>query len=811
MRLNFISLGDRDGKRGSTRIRVLNIIKALNQKGRQCAFNDACFDGYDAIIFQKTSLTKSVKRLIECARRKNIPIILDLDDYVTELMPKLKYFDLITVSTEYLKKLCDPWHKNVKIVPNMLDVNDVEIAIKNENKHKKVVWYGYSQNSYILDKWKIKGVKKISDKNCDIIYDADKIDEQLQKFDLCVIPQEKNDITLVKTHCRMLKALYLGLPCLVSDMPVYIELAKELDFPQDFIVSNPEKWNQKIEDFMNGKLKFEFDFAKAREKILQKYGAEVIADIFENIMKEFIKQKHKPLAVLDYENELMPISVVLNANNQEKAIKSVKSLLMQTWFDFEIVIFGADVPEELFEYAAKDKRIRINKNPRGKYVYFLNGGDVINENCLKRMYAAAIMSDADITMMQGFVKNGEKKIIIPSEKCAVKIADMKSVLEFLDYPLVFGTCLYKREFLINKEIWNPKISQFPDDDFAYLVWKKCGSFFAIPEILLKKGDDDFLNATASKLLKNYAKVMPEQPIEKRNTVLVIVHDLSEILPALVTLNSIIEKYMGKLTISVFFMFAVQLEVKEEFEKLSNENISVQPEEKINYKGPKNNLNILSDILLQWQGNNCVLYLSNSCLAMSDFAEIFSIKEDKIICSKINEKALSLDTNVVLFDTGLLKKQFNEFPLKKKITNDMWYEFMANYNEEMPECYNWYAEDYKGVSSSMLPKIKFICYKTIKPWQNLLIPFGFLWWRYARKNIFYEQLLKGVFLANSYSDKVSRIEAIKFIHKNSDANYLLMKEYIKEAFLYLFTFGAVAKQHKNNLFYISQKLLTRSIK
>jgi hypothetical protein len=197
--------------------------------------------------------------------------------------------------------------------------------------------------------------------------------------------------------------------------------------------------------------------------------------------------------------------------------------------------------------------------------------------------------------------------------------------------------------------------------------------------------------------------------------------------------------------------------------------------------------------------------------MSDFTECFSLLKDKIICSRTNEKAQSLDTNIILFNVWLLKERLNSIPLKKKITNDIWYELMYMNNEEMPAQYNWYAEDYKGVSSSMLPKIKFICYKNIKPWQNILIPFGFLWWQYARKNILYEQLLMAVSFSGPHTGKISRIEAIKFIHDNSDKNYQLMKEYIKEAFLYIFTFGTTAKQHKKNLFYISQKLLNRSIK
>ena len=81
MKINFISEGDKDKKRGSTRIRALKLMSALEDKGWLCSFNDENIDDYDLLIFQKTFLTTKIRNTIRQARLKKIPIILDLDDY----------------------------------------------------------------------------------------------------------------------------------------------------------------------------------------------------------------------------------------------------------------------------------------------------------------------------------------------------------------------------------------------------------------------------------------------------------------------------------------------------------------------------------------------------------------------------------------------------------------------------------------------------------------------------------------------------------------------------------------------------------
>ena len=803
MKLNFITFGDLNGNRGSTRIRVLNLVQALKQRGCECEINGENFEGYDAIIFQKTPLSLNFKEAIQKARRKNIPIVFDLDDYMEEYLPLLKYYDLIIVSTEYLKNICLKYHPNVEVVPNCLDVDDINIPLKKDNKHQTAVWYGYSLNSYILKLWDIKGIKKISEKNCDIVYDAAKIDSQLQKFDLVIIPQEKNALTLSKTHCRMLKAIYLGVPCLISDMPVYLNLAEELGFPKEFIVHNNNEWNKKIADFKAGRLKFDFDFVAARQKIMEKYSADKIAEIFQNTLTDFINGEHKKLATIREDEYKSAVSVVIKISDRsEDNLKTLESVLAQTIFDLEIIFCGENLPAEVNTIMQKDGRIFYNKIPDGKYVYFINGGDEIEKDCLKKMFVFAQTSEAEITMMRGFWQQGAQKEIIPSDKCSQKITDIRNITEFLDYPLVFGTCLYLRYFLVNNGIWEPQLQILPDQDFAYLVWEKRPSLYVLNENFLKINLQFKPYAEIEKnsveLLKNYAKATSSlMPTKNKFAVIQIIKDKNDIIPAFITMQSIIKNVGKQIPVHLFHSVVLSSSIEAQFK---NSGEVYLHKTNFYYNEP---LNILFSILNQWHEKEQVLYVSNSCLVISDFSDIFSLENESLLASRVHNG--SLDTNVILFNTKLFREQFLNHYFYKKITEDVWNALMYCHNKDLPAQFDYFAEDFKDLSTKTLSKTQIICYKIKKPWKDLYSPFAFMWWQYARQSVFYETLMTQMswdFVMNAEQES---IELSALFESYSEEIYSLMKEYIKEALLSFVTFGNASLNHKLRLSLIAKKI------
>lgn len=140
---------------------------------------------------------------------------------------------------------------------------------------------------------------------------------------------------------------------------------------------------------------------------------------------------------------MLPISIIIPVFNAEKYLeKSIKSVLVQTFAEFELIIINdgsTDGSAKICDmFAEKDNRVRVihqdNRgvsaarntgisNAQGEYICFVDSDDFINEDMLECLYNNAIEYDADIsccgivqTTLNG-VENiryctGEKKLIL---------------------------------------------------------------------------------------------------------------------------------------------------------------------------------------------------------------------------------------------------------------------------------------------------------------------------------------------------------------------------------------------------------------
>ena len=262
---------------GSSRIRVYNLLESLKNYFKYVFLNEDSLA--DIIVFQKIVDLKTLKKY----RNKGLYTCYDIDDLYPNTYSMVKYVDLVIVSTEYLKTQLEKFNKNIIVIPNSIDIENYSIPLKNINnsKNPSFCWYGWSNNSYILDKLNIRDLVTTISDNGDIQYNVFDIDKTLQNFDYVIIPQEKTPHTLSKTHCRFLKSLYLGIPTIVSDMPEYVKLAEEINYPKEYVVTNINDFKVLINEISSGKISLPtIDFTSIRKKILQKYAKEIIAQEF---------------------------------------------------------------------------------------------------------------------------------------------------------------------------------------------------------------------------------------------------------------------------------------------------------------------------------------------------------------------------------------------------------------------------------------------------------------------------------------------------------------------------------------------------
>ena len=171
------------------------------------------------------------------------------------------------------------------------------------------------------------------------------------------------------------------------------------------------------------------------------------------------------------------VSIVVAVYNVEKYVsKCIESILKQTFTDFELLLVNDGSKDSslsiLKEYALKDSRIDIIDKPngglsdarntgmrkaQGKYIYFVDGDDFIEETLVEKCVNKLEETDSDMVMFdiyQYYLETGKKEII-------ANPFDEDKIYSIFDTP----------ELLTNIKncAWNKmyKLSLFKDNDIEY--------------------------------------------------------------------------------------------------------------------------------------------------------------------------------------------------------------------------------------------------------------------------------------------------------------------------------------------------------
>lgn len=191
------------------------------------------------------------------------------------------------------------------------------------------------------------------------------------------------------------------------------------------------------------------------------------------------------------------ISVIIPVYNAENTLhKCLDSIQAQTYHDFKVILINdgsKDKSREICEtYCEKDERFKLinqeNAGPakarnRGideadsKYLAFVDSDDYIEPDMFEKLYTAAEVSFADITICGYYVENEDGSM----RKCSFKYhpgiyhgAELKKIaLEAIDIgvsgniPPYSSIRLVKRECMENPRLrFNPDIYRSED----YLIW-----------------------------------------------------------------------------------------------------------------------------------------------------------------------------------------------------------------------------------------------------------------------------------------------------------------------------------------------------
>ena len=198
------------------------------------------------------------------------------------------------------------------------------------------------------------------------------------------------------------------------------------------------------------------------------------------------------------------ITVIIPAYNVEKYVKKcIKSVLEQTYKDFEIIVINDGSTDKTLEilnkFVLEDSRIRIidqtnqkqgaarNRGldiARGEYIIFIDADDWIDENYLEEMYSKITETNSDcaISNMMRCRNDRDYRVCFGFENSNVytKIDD---IIKILNLPTQFTASgkMYSRKIINN--LYFEEGVYFEDGRFLIRVLSRLKSLVTVPEVI----------------------------------------------------------------------------------------------------------------------------------------------------------------------------------------------------------------------------------------------------------------------------------------------------------------------------------------
>jgi len=235
----------------------------------------------DILYIQK----RADAQTIEKARRSLVPVVYDLDDNPQESngryrVTMLGLADFVTTDTELRAHRLRRYAENVRVVPNCIDYIDTPVRAKKIGRVRSVVTFGNKTSvkaasewvdSYICNKQVMEGIF--------IKWSLKTFVEDFRKFDLCVLRHDKKNA--VKSNVRLIAAMALGVPCVVSSTGSYSDTMQAVGYP-DLVTDNLRELPEKV--------RFVEDHPEISQRCMDyvwsKYSQDASRKIFNAVVKE---------------------------------------------------------------------------------------------------------------------------------------------------------------------------------------------------------------------------------------------------------------------------------------------------------------------------------------------------------------------------------------------------------------------------------------------------------------------------------------------------------------------------------------------
>jgi hypothetical protein len=281
LRIRYEVFGGRTS--ASSRLRCWKFIDILQAEGHTVTVGGS-ETNVDLLICQKTRPFK----IVDAVRRANpqAVIVYDFDDnYLlpsqgvqAEVVAFLNLVDVVTCGSEYLAVMAREFHPNVYVLENPLDIDHPNLVRPERGRLNRVGWFGAPEN--LAEVRKIDGGDQVITltRGGDVEYNQLTIDADLTEFDLLLFPVEATEWNLAKNANRMMKAVGLGVPVLVSDTPEQARIHELAGLPKACLISGFVGWQTRISKIASGFAQIEADTLKARDILWAEYNPRAVLE-----------------------------------------------------------------------------------------------------------------------------------------------------------------------------------------------------------------------------------------------------------------------------------------------------------------------------------------------------------------------------------------------------------------------------------------------------------------------------------------------------------------------------------------------------
>ena len=211
------------------------------------------------------------------------------------------------------------------------------------------------------------------------------------------------------------------------------------------------------------------------------------------------------------------VTVIVAMFNAEKFIADcLTSMLNQTLQDFEVIVADdcstdsslAVVQNFLPEFGDRLRILTLSKNSgcpgiprnfaleaaRGKYVYFLDSDDLLNETALEELFGVAEKFHADVVHAEKCIAftdaGGQLQAEVVSNQTGKFVTEptletfdiAQRVTDFSRKRFLWWACnkLFRRKFLVDNKIKFPAVSTFEDFVFAFECLVAAKNYVRVP-------------------------------------------------------------------------------------------------------------------------------------------------------------------------------------------------------------------------------------------------------------------------------------------------------------------------------------------